>query len=217
MSFLRRSADTPDTPPTTAGQPDQPVVGKGRPTPKRSVAEGRRGPVPPAPKTQREALKRARAINSGSSGRKLTKEERRQAALERREAMARGDAGHLMRRDQGKIRAWVRDQVDARRNLAGLMLPLAFGGMFVLLIPHPYVQAYGPLAMMLLIISAVVDSILFGRQLSKHVRINFPKGDDANLSNKTGALGFYAFNRSVLPRRWRVPRPRVDKRGQPLK
>src|SRR5579884_3322216 len=47
------------------------TAGKGRPTPKRRDAEGRRrGPVPPPPRTQREAMKRARG----------NKEERRRAA-----------------------------------------------------------------------------------------------------------------------------------------
>jgi len=36
------------------------TVGKGRPTPKRREAEGKRGPVAPPPMTQREAIKRSK-------------------------------------------------------------------------------------------------------------------------------------------------------------
>jgi hypothetical protein len=88
VNFLRRgSASTSDQPAddasddATADGRETVVVGdrtrtagKGRPTPSRREAQGkRRGPVAPAPKTQREAMKRARALRG-------TKDDRRQAA-----------------------------------------------------------------------------------------------------------------------------------------
>jgi hypothetical protein len=60
------------------------------------------------------------------------------------------------------------------------------------------------------IVAAVLDSIIFGRQLAKKVRQKFPNGDGSGLSTKGSSLGFYAFNRACLIRRWRVPRPRVE-------
>ena len=57
---------------------------KGRPTPKRSEAARRRGPVAPAPMTTAEARKRRKEVG----GRKLTKEERRAQKLTRRADMA---------------------------------------------------------------------------------------------------------------------------------
>ncbi len=204
MSFLRRKPADQTAPAVVEApaEPEQPAVGKGRPTPKRREAEGRRGPVPPPPKTQREAVKRAR-----TQSKSMTKDERRAAAADRRAKMAKGD--YLLPRDRGKAREFVRDLVDARRHIAGLLLPMAVLSFVILLVPVPVLQAYGPLVLLIAIMAAIIDSIFFGRQLSRKVRAKFPNGDDSGLSTKGSAIGFYAFNRACLPRRWRVPKPRV--------
>ena len=206
MSFLRRKPTDQTTVPTdtTSVAEPAPAVGKGRPTPKRREAEGRRGPVAPPPKTQREAIKRAK-----TQGKPLTKEEKRAMSAERRERMMSGDDKYVLPRDRGGVRAYVRDLVDSRRNIAGLLLPIAVLSFVILLIPIPTVQAYGPLVLLIAIVAAVLDSIVFGRQISRKVNAKFPKGDNSSLSAKASSLGFYAFNRACLIRRWRVPRPRV--------
>jgi len=211
VSFLRRKQPAEvSAVPEPEPEPETPVVGKGRPTPKRRDAEGRRGPVAPPPKTQREAVKRSR-----TAGKSLSKDERRALATERRERMMKGDDAYLLPRDRGKVRAYIRDRTDARRNLAGLLLPLAVLSFVILLVPIPVVQAYGPLVLMIAIIAAVIDTVIFGRQLARAVRKKFPDGDGTGLSTKGASLGFYAFNRAVLVRRWRVPRPRV-RAGDPV-
>ena len=121
-----------------------------------------------------------------------------------------GDEKYVLPRDRGKIRAYVRDLVDTRRNVAGILLPIALLSFVILLIPFPLVQAYGPLVLLVAIVAAVLDSVIFGRQLAKKVRQKFPNGDGSGLSTKGSSLGFYAFNRACLIRRWRVPRPRVE-------
>lgn len=181
--------------------------GKGRPTPKRRDAQGeRRGPIAPPPKTQREAAKRSK-----EGTKSLSKDERRALTAERRERMKRGDDAYLMARDKGKVRAWVRDQVDTRRNLAGMLMPLAVLSFVVLLVPNPLVQTFGPFILIIAILASVADGIVFGRRLARDVRQEFPKGDGSNLSATGRALGFYAFNRAMMPRRWRVPKPRVGR------
>lgn len=207
MSFLRRkTADPTETAATTAAPVDQtPVVGKGRPTPKRREAEGRRGPVGPPPKTQREAIKRSKEATKS-----MTKEEKRAAARVNRERMMSGDEKYLLPRDRGKARAYVRDMVDTRRNVAGILLPIALLSFIILLIPVQVVQNYGPLVLLVAIVAAIIDSVIFGRQLSRKVKAKFPNGDGSGLSMKGSSLGFYAFNRACLIRRWRVPKPRVD-------
>lgn len=183
------------------------VAGKGRPTPKRRDAQGvRRGPVAPPPRTQREAIKRSR-----EGGKKLTKDERRALAAERRQRMAKGDPAFLMARDKGEIRAFVRDQVDLRRNLAGLLMPLAIVSFVILLVRNSYVQTFGPMILLIAILAALADGVVFGRKLGRMVREEFPKGDSTSLSRTGRALGFYAFNRAIMPRRWRVPKPRVQR------
>lgn len=189
------------------GAPEEPV-GKGRPTPRRRDAERRRGPVAPPPLTQREAYKRSK---EAAGGRKLSKEERRTAMAQRRDRMMRGDDAYLLPRDKGEVRAYVRDLVDARRNLAGLLMPIAVLSFLTLAIPIPVVSNIGPLILMVMILAAVVDAYLFGRKVSRKVAQQFPKGDKSGQSTKGSALGFYAFNRATLIRKWRVPRPRVER------
>lgn len=224
VSFLRRSA----TKPAADGPADGSAEGsaeaaaesaaplrpgqsapKGRPTPKRREAEGaRRGPVAPPPMTQREAVKRSKEATKS-----LTKDERKALTRERRERMMRGDNDYLMARDKGEIRAWVRDVVDTRRNLAGLLMPLAILSFVVLLIPNPYVTTYGPMILLVAILAAVVDGAILGRKLGRDVKAEFPNGDGTTNRTSGRALGFYAFNRAVMPRRWRVPKPRVSRDG----
>lgn len=182
--------------------------GKGRPTPKRRESERRRGPVAPPPTTQREAYKRSKELSKNAP--KLSKDERRALAADRRERMMRGDDKALLPRDRGAVRAYVRDLVDARRSLAGTLLPIALLSFITLIIPNPFVQAYGPMVLMVAIIAAIIDSVIFGRQVSRKVRAKFPNGDSSGLSVKGSSLGFYAFNRATLIRKWRIPRPRVD-------
>ncbi|ACV79590.1 DUF3043 domain-containing protein [Nakamurella multipartita] len=208
MSFLRRKpADEPAAEPVVEPTPEPPADGKkGRPTPKRREAEGRtRGPVAPPPKTQREAMKRSKEQRSS-----MSKDERRAAARTNRERMMAGDERYLLPRDRGKVRAYVRDLVDARRNVAGILLPIAVLSFVILLVPVQLIQAYGPLVLLVAIAAAVIDSIIFGRQISKKVAAKFPQGDSSGQSTKGYSLGFYAFNRACLIRRWRAPRPRVE-------
>jgi len=206
VSFLRRKpTDSTESDTVAPVEEELPTVGKGRPTPKRREAEGRRGPVAPPPKTQREAIKRSK-----EQGKSLTKDEKRAMARTNRERMMSGDEKYVLPRDRGKVRAYVRDLVDTRRNVAGILLPIALLSFVILLIPFPIVQAYGPLVLLVAIVAAVLDSVIFGRQLAKKVREKFPNGDGSGLSTKGSSLGFYAFNRACLIRRWRVPRPRVE-------
>ena len=206
MSFLRRKpTDSTESDTVAPVEEELPTVGKGRPTPKRREAEGRRGPVAPPPKTQREAIKRSK-----EQGKSLTKDEKRAMARTNRERMMSGDEKYVLPRDRGKVRAYVRDLVDTRRNVAGILLPIALLSFVILLIPFPIVQAYGPLVLLVAIVAAVLDSVIFGRQIAKKVREKFPNGDGSGLSTKGSSLGFYAFNRACLIRRWRVPRPRVE-------
>lgn len=168
---------------------------KGRPTPKRREAEGRRrGPVPPPPKTRREALRRMRA----------NKEERRRLAAIRRERMMAGDDRYLLPRDRGPVRAYVRDLVDSRRNITGLFMPLAVLVFVSLLIPSLIVQYYASLVTMAMFIVMIIEGIVLGNIVVRRVRKKFPDARDRGL-----ALGWYAFTRATQLRRLRVPRPRV--------
>jgi DUF3043 family protein len=169
---------------------------KGRPTPKRREAEGRRrGPVAPPPKTQREAAKRARG----------TKEDRKSAAAVRRERMAAGDDRYLLPRDRGPVRAYARDVIDSRRHLAGLFMPLALLVLVAILTPVPAIQAYAAPATLVILILMVIEGMLVGRDVNKRVRVKFPDAPDKPMS-----LIWYSFVRSSQVRKLRMPKPRVN-------
>ncbi|WP_433270045.1 DUF3043 domain-containing protein [Actinosynnema sp. CS-041913] len=205
MRFLRRNADeaTPtadDTPAeVTAADPAR-TPGKGKPTPKRREAESkRRGPVPPPPRTQREALKRMRGNKS-----KVSKEERRAAAVERRQRMMAGEDKYLLPRDRGPVKAYIRDLVDSRRNLMGLFMPLAILVFVALLVPMPAIQQYATLVTTFMLLAMVVEGVVLGRLVTKRVRAKFPTDTSRGLS-----IGWYSFIRASQLRRLRVPKPRV--------
>lgn len=203
VRFLRRSSaeatDTPETqaevaPPIEKGH----TQGKGRPTPKRREAQGRRsGPVPPPPRTQREAFKRMR-------GNKVSKEDRRAAAAERRQRMLAGDDKYLLPRDRGPVKAYIRDIVDSRRNLMGLFMPLAILVFVALLTPSIAVQQYATLATTFMLLAMVVEGFVLGRLVTKRVRQKFPEDTSRGIS-----IGWYSFIRASQLRRLRVPKPRV--------
>jgi Protein of unknown function (DUF3043) len=180
---------------------------KGRPTPKRDTAR-RRGPVAPAPMTGAEARRRRKAMG----GPKLSREERRaekaeQRALtaDRREKMMAGDEAYLLPRDRGPIRRYVRDVVDARRNVLGLFMPAALALIFVML-AVPQVQYYISPAMLVLVAIMAVDGLFLARKVGKLVDGKFPRNTESRWK-----LGFYAASRASQLRRMRAPRPRVNR------
>lgn len=206
MRFLRgktsSAATDPESEPVVEGELDPDHVsprprtsGKGRPTPSRREAEGRkRGPAPPPPRTQREALRRMRG----------SKEERRGAAAQRRERMLAGDEKYLLPRDRGPVKTYVRDLVDSRRHLAGAFMPIALLVIVVILVPSPVVQQYVSLVSMVMLVAIIVEGVLLGRTVTRQVRERFP-----NASETGSSLAFYAMTRATQLRRLRVPKPRV--------
>ncbi len=181
------------------------TTGKGRPTPKRRDAENRRrGPVAPAPMTSKEARARRKATRGTRADRKVASAERRAAAADRRARMLAGEDKFLLPRDRGPVRAYVRDLVDARRNLVGLFMPLALVLILTMFLT-PAVQAYVTLAMLVMMAFMVGEGFLIGRTINKRVQERFP--DDTTSS---WSLGWYAFVRASQIRRMRAPKPRVN-------
>ena len=182
---------------------------KGRPTPKRSQSAKRRGPVAPAPMTTAEARKRRKEMRST-----LTKEERRAEKLQRRAAMSdrrermmAGEEAYLLPRDQGPVRRYVRDIVDARRNVLGLFMPAALGLIFVMLgMPSLTVQRLMSPAMLVLMLIMAADGILLARRVNKAVDAKFPDNGESHWK-----LGIYAAGRASQIRRMRAPRPQVER------
>ncbi len=183
---------------------------KGRPTPKRSEASRRRGPVAPAPMTSAEARRRRKEMR----GRKLTREEkkaeraeRRSEMSERRERMMAGEDAYLLPRDKGPVRRYVRDVVDSRRNVLGLFMPSALAMIFVMLaVPSVQVQQLLSPAMLVLVFIMLVDGFVLGRKVNRMVDEKFPDNTEGGWK-----LGFYAASRASQLRRMRSPRPQVER------
>jgi hypothetical protein len=189
----RDRAETTDTTSTDAST-DQlvPASGKGRPTPKRSEAQGRRpGPPPPPPTTRKEAYKRMRAQQAAQRG-------------DARRAAARGDDSFLPARDRGPVRKLVRDVVDSRRNVGSLFLAIAGVALVGALYPSLAVKAYSTYVLMGFFLLLVVDSVVLGRRIKAKVAERFPDG-----SQKTKGVVWYGITRSTMIRRWRFPKPDV--------
>jgi hypothetical protein len=199
-------ADSPAAEPTPADAA-RTTAPKGRPTPKRSERNKKRGPVAPAPMTTSEARQRRKQTRESMTKeeRKAQKVARRAAMTERRERMASGEAAYLLPRDQGPIRHYVRDIVDSRRNVLGLFMPAAFFLLFLML-AAPKLQFYMSPLMLLLTIAMMVDGLLLARKVNRCVDAKFP--DHAETRFK---LGMYAVSRATQLRRSRVPRPRVER------
>ncbi|MGQ0482961.1 MAG: DUF3043 domain-containing protein [Pseudonocardia sp.] len=199
MRFLRRQSGKKVDAAASAGSADAGRPGgKGRPTPKRRDAEGRRrGPVPPPPRTQRESIKLAKQNRASRA-------ERRKAAFERRGKMLAGDEKSLPSRDRGPVKAFIRDSVDSRRHLTGLFMPLAGLVLLALLVPQMYRNLIN-LFCMAMLVSMAAEGVLLGRQIAKRARERFP-----NETIKGFKVGWYAFTRALRLRRLRIPAPRVS-------
>ncbi len=212
MRFLRRSTPTTVGGDQSADQAQDPAgtprTGtKGRPTPKRRDAQGRRrGPAPPPPRTQREAAKYAKANRPDRPNR----DQRRRDAAERRERMAAGDERYLLPRDRGPVKAYIRDVVDSRPHLMGLFMPLAIIIVASLLVQGTIVQQYMSLFSLLAITTMIIEGIFLGASITRRARAKFP-------NERISALGtgWYAFTRASQLRRLRIPKPRVQRGANP--
>ncbi|RBY85508.1 DUF3043 domain-containing protein [Blastococcus sp. TF02A-30] len=192
----RDRAETTDaTTPDTAGELSAELArtsGKGRPTPKRSEAQGRRpGPPPPPPTTRKEAYRRMRD----------------QQAARRSEARlgaARGDDSYLPARDRGPVRKLVRDVVDSRRNIGSWFLVVALVALVGTFAGDPMITAYATTVLMGYLLLLVVDSVVLSRKIKKALT-RFPAGTE-----KTRGAVWYGISRSTMVRRWRFPKPEVE-------
>jgi cation transport ATPase len=187
--------DRTEAAPDPAADPTTQVVktaGKGRPTPKRHEAQGRRpGPPPPPPTSRKEAYKRTReqqAANRGTA----------------RAAAARGDDSYLPVRDRGPVRKLVRDVVDARRNAGSFFLLVAALVLVGNFVPNEQVRSYTVSLWLVFFLVIIADSIVLGRRIKKTVLERFPNQD-----HKMKGLVWYGITRATMVRRWRFPKPEV--------
>ncbi|MEU6733181.1 DUF3043 domain-containing protein [Streptomyces physcomitrii] len=173
-------------------QPRDPQAPKGRPTPKRAVAQSQRRSVT-TPTTRKEAAKRQR-------------EERRTQMEKQRQALATGDERYLPTRDKGPVRRFARDFVDSRFCVAEFFLPMAVVILVLSMIRVPQLQNSALLLWLAVIVLIIVDSVVLVFRLRKQLAERFPD------KPRRGAVP-YALMRTLQMRRLRMPKPQV-KRGE---
>ncbi len=204
------AADTVDENGVDALAKPAQTPGKGRPTPSRREAQGRkRGPVAPAPMTRAEARARKKELRNSMTKeeRKAASAERRTQANERRELMMQGDERYLPVRDKGPVKAYVRDLIDAKRHISTMFIPFAVAVMVFMFVTvnMPQLAGIPMLILLFMIVVMAIEGILTGRRINNRVRERWPD------TTETGfRLGWYAFMRTTQLRRMRIPRPRVE-------
>ncbi|WP_354670719.1 DUF3043 domain-containing protein [Streptomyces flavofungini] len=174
--------------------PRDPQAPKGRPTPKRALAQSQRRSVMNTPTTRKEAAKRQR-------------DERRAAMAKQREALASGDERYLPARDKGPVRKYAREFVDSRFCVAEFFLPMAVIILVLSMVRVPQLQNIALLLWLFVIVLIVVDSVATAIRLKKRLNERFPD------ENKKGAVA-YALMRSLQMRRLRLPKPQGKRGGR---
>ncbi|MFJ8211638.1 DUF3043 domain-containing protein [Streptomyces sp. NPDC096033] len=174
-------------------QPRDPQAPKGRPTPKRAVAQSQRKAVVASTGNRKEDARRAR-------------ERRREEMARQREALANGDERYLPTRDKGPVRRFVRDFVDSRYSVAEMFLPLAVIILVLSMIRANSIQNIALTLWMAVIALIVLDSIGLAFRLRKALNERFPN------EPRRGAVA-YGLMRTLQMRRLRLPKPQV-KRGE---
>ena len=167
---------------------------KNRPTPKRKDQEAaRRQPLVVADRKQAKSLDKAK---------------RQEQLTKTRQAMISGDDAGLPARDKGPVRRYMRDYIDARRNLAEFMLPVMLIVLALSFVRTSTILFFVTILTYAVLLVAVADTVLMHRSLKRKVAAKF--GEDAAA---TKGNGMYTAMRAFQMRRSRMPRPQV-KRGE---
>lgn len=197
--FGRSSKDQGPTSPAPLGTPgpdDAARGGKGRPTPRRKVAESaNRRPLVP---TDRKGAAKAARL------------EQRAARDRQYQALQTGDERYLPQKDRGPVRRYIRDHVDARWNLGEMFLPVALVMLvlqIVLAQANPNAAFVVLLALYAFSLVMLLDAYLMWRGLKKRVRAKF--GEQVLVRG----TAMYAVLRVFQIRPSRLPKPQV-KHGQ---
>ncbi len=177
---------------------EKPAAGKGRPTPKRKVAEQANVTNRLAPASTRE-------------GKKIQREQLRQQRVQTRAAYMRGEESAMPPRDRGQVKRFVRNYVDSRRSIGEYFLPILMLVLILTVIPIAYIQFFAinlmySCLLFSIILFSIIDGIILSRKLKKEVAARFP-------NEITKGIGMYGWLRSTQIRRLRAPSPQI-KRGE---
>ena len=176
----------------TPAEPEQPVAGKGAPTPSRKEQEAaRRRPL--VPKDRKLARQQDRA---------RMQSEREKARI----GMANGEERYLPIRDKGPQKRYVRDFVDARFSAGEILMPVLILVILTWFVPAQ-IADYALLGFWGVFLLVVIDCVVLGFQVRKRLAAKF------GAEKVERGVRWYAAMRAVQMRPLRLPKPQV-KRGQ---
>ncbi|SDR07741.1 DUF3043 domain-containing protein [Thermostaphylospora chromogena] len=198
--FRRRTQQAVDDSPVPSNDPKP--QGKGRPTPKRRDAEGRRRRPVTAPANRKEAYR-------------LQRERLAAERARAREGMLRGEERYLPIRDRGPVRKFARDWVDSRRIVSEYFLPFSVVILLATWIPLPpepravvYTLVLG-VGWPIMMASVLLSSVWVAWKVKKLAAEKFP-------GESLRGVGFYAAMRALQIRKLRFPPPRFLPGGKPV-
>jgi Protein of unknown function (DUF3043) len=183
-------AQSPGGPADTKTRPAAEAA-KGRPTPKRSVAEANRRQ--PITGTRPAATPR-------------TPEEKAKARTQRAtkyDAMKRGEAWALNPRDRGPARALTRDYIDSKRRVSEYYMYILVVLLATVFLRSTAASAIVSPLVLVLVVIIVVDAMLIRRSLTRLMAERLP-------GESSRGLTIYAVMRALQIRRFRMPAPRVQ-------
>ena len=166
---------------------------KNRPTPKR--------------RDQQAARKQPMVVQDRKAAKAKSRSARNEEMALRRQAMLTNDERYLPERDKGPRRKFIRDYVDARRNLSELMLPVMVLVLALSFFRNSTTLLIVTLATYSIMIAVVVDNALLWRGLKRRLVEKFGATAKGDL--------MYAVMRTFQIRRTRMPRPQVQRGEYP--
>jgi hypothetical protein len=183
-------AQSPDSPAEVKQPRSAAQAAKGRPTPKRSVAErNRRQPI----------------TGSRPQAAPRTPEDKAKARTDRArkyEAMKQGESWALNPRDRGPVRALARDYIDSKRRISEFYMYILVLLLAAVFLHNKTEQEYISPLVLVLVVIILLDAQLIRRSLVKLVAQRLP-------GESTRGLTMYAVMRALQIRRFRMPAPRV--------
>ena len=174
----------------TATEPESPQQREGaknRPTPKR--------------RDQEAARKRPLVVSDRKEAKRLDRQKRREQMARTRRALETGEEAYLPPRDKGPRRRFIRDYVDARRNLAEFLLPVMLIVLAASIVPDPTVFAITVALTWLAVGAVLLDEYVLWRRIKAGLTERFD-------GPERGDFGYTAL-RTFQMRRQRMPKPQV--------
>ena len=181
---------SPDDPADTKTRPAAQAA-KGRPTPKRSVAEAKRRQ--PITGTRPAAGPRTPEDKAKARSQRATKYD----------AMKRGETWALNPRDRGPAKALTRDFIDSKRRVSEYYMYILVVLLATVFLRSTAASAIVSPLVLVLVVIIVVDGLLIRRSLTRLMAERLP-------GESTRGLTIYAVMRALQIRRFRMPAPRVQ-------